>query len=148
MQLFREIYMPQNKELIERFYISQERNAYFLLAAAASAIGFAITQAKVEPITYMHIPLGLSVLSWAVSFYCGQQFIQWSISAVGKNADYLSNNFLPELPENVKKEAFHKSVAHHARKMRLHGKTQINFLLLGAICYIAYHILKMISAAA
>jgi hypothetical protein len=137
--------MSSNKnELIERFYISQERNTYFLLAASASAIGFAITQVKTEPLTLTHIPLGIAIFLWAASFYCGQQFVQWSISAVGKEADYLSKDFFPERPDEIKKTVLHKTINLHASKMNFYGKLQLSCLLLGAVSYITFHVLKMI----
>lgn len=50
--------MPENLELEmgKLFKASQERYVYFLLAAAASAIGFAMTQSKFEPLGFIHIP--------------------------------------------------------------------------------------------
>jgi hypothetical protein len=141
--------MPSNNrdESIERYYSYQEKNVYFLLAAAGSAIGFAITQTKVEQLSYCHILLGISVLSWGFSFYCGQNFIEFLTSYFGKEIDYSSSDFEPNIDPLIKKTALKKTAVYHSRKLKLYGSLQKNLLLLGAFFYILWHITKMVPVA-
>lgn len=138
-------------ELQKQFKASQEKYIYFLLAAAASAIGFAMTQSKVEPLEWIHIPLGLSVILWALSFISGLRFIEYSTSFTFQNQNYLAfkreiksysqveavkllNEFKTRMSETSEKQL---------QKMKFYGSTQSISLLLGALSYIVWHIIRM-----
>ncbi|WP_139332589.1 hypothetical protein [Aquipseudomonas alcaligenes] len=140
--------MTEKNKLIEKYHSNQESNIYFLMAVSASAIGFAFTQAKVEPLTLNHASLALALALWAASFYCGNESIQWSTSFVKKNADYLSPNFFPELTENQKITLIQSSAEHHSKKIILHSRMQNHLLILGAFSYSTFHILSMLSVSA
>jgi len=141
-------------ELSKQFKAAQEKYIYFLLAVAASAIGYAITQAKVEPLQYIHISYGLSILFWALSFYSGLQFSEYAISQTFQNWNYLT--FKRELksypPDKATvlftefKKLFDKTHNNQNSKKEFWGKLQSRSLLLGAIFYIAWHIARMINA--
>lgn len=139
-------------ELFKQFKAAQEKYIYFLLAAAASAIGFAMTQSKTEALTLYHIPLGLSDLCWTVSFYSGLQFLAYAISTTFQNLNHLA--FKRELSKQAQekqtvslakemKERYRDTTGKQERRMEIYGKLQNTALLLGAILYIAWHILRM-----
>lgn len=138
-------------ELQKQFKASQEKYIYFLLAAAASAIGFAMTQSKVEPLEWIHIPLGLSIVFWALSFISGLRFIEYSISFTFQNQNYLA--FKREIKsyseiEAVKllnefKTQLSKTTEKQQNKMKFYSSTQSISLLLGALSYIVWHIVRM-----
>lgn len=138
-------------ELQKQFKASQEKYIYFLLAAAASAIGFAMTQSKVEPLEWIHIPLGLSIVFWALSFISGLRFIEYSISFTFQNQNYLA--FKREIKsyseiEAVKllnefKTQLSKTTEKQQNKMKFYSSTQSISLLLGALSYIVWHIIRM-----
>ena len=138
-------------ELNKQFKASQERYVYFLLAVAASAIGFAITQSKVEPLCWIHIPLGMSVLFWALSFISGLRFIEYATSFTFQNQNYLA--FKRELKSysqieaanllNEFKKRLSKTNEKQLQKMKFYGNTQSISLLFGALSYIVWHILRM-----
>lgn len=138
-------------ELQKQFKASQEKYVYFLLAAAASAIGFAMTQSKVEPLEWIHIPLGLSVILWALSFISGLRFIEYSTSFTFQNQNYLA--FKREIKSYSQIEAvkllnefkahMSKTSEKQLQKMKFYGSTQSISLLLGALSYIVWHIIRM-----
>lgn len=138
-------------ELSKQFKASQERYVYFLLAAAASAIGFAMTQSKVEPLEWMHLPLGISVFLWSLSFFAGLRFVEYSSSVTFQNQNYLAfKRELKSLPETRAAELFvefksrlDKTVEKQIGKMKLYGNMQSICLLVGALLYILWHILRM-----
>lgn len=76
--------------LQKKFKTAQEKYIYFLLAVAASAIGYAITQAKVEPFNLNHAAFGLSVCLWSLSFMSGLKFIEFTTNSTYQNVIYLS----------------------------------------------------------
>lgn len=138
-------------ELSKQFKASQERYVYFLLAAAASAIGFAMTQSKVEPLAWIHLPLGLSVLLWAVSFFAGLRFVEYSTSVTFQNQNYMA--FKRELKSFHEdraaellaefKSKLNKTLERQVGKMKLYGNMQSLCLLCGALLYILWHVLRM-----
>lgn len=138
-------------ELQKQFKASQEKYIYFLLAAAASAIGFAMTQSKVEPLEWIHIPLGLSIVFWALSFISGLRFIEYSISFTFQNQNYLA--FKREIKSyseieavmllNEFKTQLSKTTEKQQNKMKFYSSTQSISLLLGALSYIVWHIVRM-----
>ena len=145
--------MPENieLELAKLFKTSQEKYIYFMLAAAASAIGFAMTQSKVEPLNFTHIPLGLSIALWAVSFVAGLRFLQYSGNVTFQNQNYLA--FKRELRRYQGKDAaelislfkseLNDNLDKQNKKMKLYGFLQNQSLLLGALAYIIWHGARM-----
>jgi len=84
--------VPENLELElhKQFSASREKYIYFLLAASATAIGYAMAQSKIEPLDWVHIPLGISIFLWGTSFISGIRFIEYSISSTFQNQNYLA----------------------------------------------------------
>ena len=138
-------------ELSKQFKASQEKYVYFLLAAAASAIGFAMTQSKVEPLHCIHIPLGLAVGLWAVSFISGLRFVEYATSVTFQNQNYLA--FKRELGSyqdrnavellTIFKSRLNETVDKQQRKMKFYGELQSWSLLFGALAYIVWHVARM-----
>ncbi len=58
-------------ELARMLRTGQDKYTYFLLAAAAAAIGLALNRTHGNAFALTMIPLGLAVTSWGVSFYFG-----------------------------------------------------------------------------
>lgn len=145
--------MPENLELelAKQFKASQEKYIYFLLAAAASAIGFAMTQSKAEPLNYIHAPLGLAIFLWAISFVSGLKVVEYAVSVTFQNQNYLA--FKRELrsfqAENASelvaqfKMRLDKTIGKQQAKMQLYGGLQSWCLLLGALSYIVWHGARM-----
>ncbi len=138
-------------ELAKESKTSQQKYIYFLLAVAASAIGFAVTQSKIEPLAINHIPLGVSVSLWAISFYSGLQCIEYQISSSHLNWMYLASKrdasqVLGEGAEELIskiKVMTETGLEAKSEKMNMYGKRQSISLLVGALFYICWHILKM-----
>lgn len=145
--------MPENLELelSKQFKASQEKYIYFLLAAAASAIGFAMTQSKEEPFHFIHIPLGLSLGLWAVSFISGLRFLEYAANSTFQNQNYLA--FKRELRSYRGGDAaellvrfkagLNETIEKQQKKMRFYGGLQSRSLLLGALVYIVWHGTRM-----
>lgn len=145
--------MPENLELelSKQFKASQEKYIYFLLAASASAIGFAMTQSKVEPLHLIHIPLGFSIGLWAVSFISGLRFLEYAGSVTFQNQNYLA--FKRDLRSYKGADAaqllalfesrLDETVEKQQKRMKLYGGLQSWCLLLGALAYIVWHGARM-----
>jgi hypothetical protein len=143
---------PQEVELHKQYKAAQDKYIYFLLAAAASAIGFAMTQTKTEALTIFQIPLALGVFSWVVSFYSGLQCIEFATSVTYQNFNYsqfkrklsglTQDAKTLELAQQIELD-FTNTTDLQAKKLNFYGKLQGSSLLFGAFCYIIWHILRM-----
>lgn len=67
----------------------QSKYAYFLLAGAATALGFALTQTSELTLSWNQTPLGIATAFWAASFYCGCKHLQYSNSVTYNNVELL-----------------------------------------------------------
>jgi len=143
---------PQEVELHKQYKAAQDKYVYFLLAAAASAIGFAMTQTKTEALTLFQIPLAIGVFSWVVSFYSGLQCIEFSTSVTYQNFNYLQftrklSGFTQdartiELAKQMELD-FTNTTDLQGKKLNFYGKLQGASLLFGAFFYIIWHVLRM-----
>jgi hypothetical protein len=143
---------PQEIELQKQHKSSSDKFIYFLFAAAGSAIGFAMTQTKTEPLTLLHIPLGIAVLCWIISFYAGIKCIEYTNGVTSLNFIYLQSTrqlsqHTPskqglEFASEMKSD-FEKIAGTKGKEICLYSSLQKNCLLTGAIFYIISHITNM-----
>jgi len=147
---------PEELELHKHLKTGQEKYIYFLLAAAASALGFAMTQTRVEALALTHIPLGFAVLAWVISFYSGLKVIGLQNDHIVNNIYYLqTNDELRQFPTSVETLKFAKEDKKrllNASDKRNKELIKYNFLqkwslLTGSCFYIFWHVLKMYTLA-
>lgn len=81
--------MDYEKDLINQFRQQQEKYVYYVVALAVTCIGFSVIKTTDESLTWLHLPLGIAVLCWSVSIYCGLAFIKYTISGLYNNKVYL-----------------------------------------------------------
>ena len=148
--------MQQELELHKQLSSAQEKHAYFLLAAAGSAIGFTLTQTKTEALSFFHIPLGLAIVCWGLSFFTGLQFIKYRNSSTYLNFIYLQHTRklggLGQTAEVQKLKTiiendFKDGTEQQGKKQGFYGLVQSTTLLLGATLYVIWHVIKMANVA-
>jgi len=142
---------PQEIELHKQYKAAQDKYVYFLLAVAASAIGFAMTQTKTEALNIFHIPLAIGVFGWVVSFYSGLQCIEFATSVTYQNFNYLQftrklsgftqNTETLKLAKEMELD-FTNTTDLQAKKLNFFGKLQGASLLLGALFYIIFRLAR------
>ncbi len=69
---------------------AQSKDAYFLLAAAASAIAWALNRTAGQPLTYTQVPLAIAVACWGLSFFFGCKYVAWLSAVLRANAALLA----------------------------------------------------------
>lgn len=67
--------MKEQLELHKEFREKQEKYAYYFVALCVASIGFSITQTTGQSLKWIQLPLGISVLSWGISIFCGLRYI-------------------------------------------------------------------------
>lgn len=138
-------------EIFKEFKQSQNKYTYFLLAAAASAIALSLKRTEGLPLTYSMVLLGLAILSWGVSFYCGCTYLRYLGSSLytnfvlirvqkGSHPWFGQNTHVQSVAADAIKEAL-KSNSEKASKF---ADFQFRLLIGGALLYIAYHITDMV----
>lgn len=138
-------------ELVKISNAAQDKITYFLMAAAASGIGFAISQTKTEALVLHHLIWLFAVLVWSVSFWAGIRLTMNGNSVKFKNVGYVrSLNELENFEETEAKELeslthtkFNESFEMHQTRMGFWGTLQMYTLLLGALVYISWHLVRM-----
>ena len=89
-------------ELHKRHDDAHNKYTYFLLAVTASAVAFAVQKTSGLALSYSMIPLGLAVISWGISFYCGTKNLVTVHTALGANYGLvqLQKGVHPEQPQD------------------------------------------------
>jgi hypothetical protein len=138
-------------ELHKQHREGQSKYAYFLLAAAASAVAFALQKTSGAKLSWSMIPLGLATLSWGLSFYCGCKHLLWVQTAIFANYSLLQlkSGIHPEQPPHPQlmqaaEEGVRSAIKTNIEGAEFHGKWQFRLLILGGILFIAWHVLDMV----
>lgn len=129
---------------------AQGKYTYFLLAIAASAIAFAAQITKESIFELSLIPLGISVLSWGLSFYCGCQNIRYSNTNTIANIDLfrIRDGLDPDVGDNVtlKIDKINTTLTAYDSNSKMicsYNNWQFRFLILGAVLFILWRLLEM-----
>lgn len=141
---------PHTRYLHEQLTSAQGKYAYFLLAAAASAIALAVNQTAGEPLKRHQTFLGIAVLCWGLSFYFGCRYLGWMNATLRTNIilSMIQNGSFPGLPnhpqllQQLEKEA-REAGESHAEQGNRDGKRQFRFLIAGAVFYVLWHTVGM-----
>lgn len=138
-------------ELIKISNAAREKTTYFLMAASGSGIGFSLSQTKLEALVPHHYIWLLAVAIWATSFWAGIRLTMNANNVKFKNASYIGSlNLLKSLEANeasklefLAKEKFDEAVGKHQIRMEIWGRIQMYGLLLGAVTYVIWHLVRM-----
>ena len=137
-------------DIQKQFRQHQEKLVYYLLALSVSAIGFSIYQTTGKPLSLIKIPLGLAVLSWSLSIFCGLKFMKYVISSLYANNEYFKiisgkNEDIGNHPEGIKIgiKAYKEAMVINATRMEKLFKYLNILFYCGIIFFIIWHVLEM-----
>ncbi|MES9873135.1 MAG: hypothetical protein ABW146_08490 [Candidatus Sedimenticola sp. 6PFRAG7] len=129
----------------------QSKYVYFLLAVAASAIGFSVQKTTGSGFLWQQLPLGLAVGCWSLSFFFGCRHIKSTQIALAANLNYLK---VVSSPENHESEIeYNEALDFHINEMQRSGgkarsteQLQFGFLVAGFCLFLLWHLLAMYGA--
>jgi hypothetical protein len=128
----------------------QDKYAYFLLADAAAAIGYAFQKADAEKLTWWLASFFGAICAWGMSFYFGCRHLIWVQSSVYANFSLLQLNegIHPQQPPHPELTAAARSgvrlaIENNSKKSQRTSFWQFLLLVVGAILYIAWRITAM-----
>jgi uncharacterized membrane protein (DUF485 family) len=128
----------------------QDKYTYFLLAAAASALAFAIQKTVDASFSWSMLPLAGAAVSWGLSFFFGCKNVSWVLTALYANVGFLQlkSGTHPNQPAHPQEVAaaisgVRNALDHNAEKAYLYAKWQFRMLITGGILFIGWHVLEM-----
>lgn len=130
--------------LQQEYREKQEKYVYYLIALSVSAIGFSIYKTDNQSLTFSQIPLGIAILSWSISIFCGLKFLKYIISNLYANNAYfeiIKENNQESL--NAKIKGFIEAMKINSKSMSIYFKFQGLLFYLGILLFIAWHIIEM-----
>ena len=137
-----------SKQLVE----AQTKYIYFLLAVAASAIALAIQRTTGRALTLNMIPLGIAVLSWSGSFFAGCRNRAYFSSTLYANAALIkaqegTHPDVPNPPDAIAAavNGIREAAENNSSMANFWGHLQFRLLIFGAICFLVWHIIEMMS---
>ena len=138
------------REVSRQLGVAQDKYTYFLLAAAGTAIGFAVNQTHDAVMSRSQIPLAGAVLCWGLSFYFGCRHLAYVNSSLYSNAELLKieAGHHPEIGTHVQlmaaaSQGIRSALESNANRANRLGHMQFRFLIAGAVLYIGWHVLEM-----
>ena len=141
----------KQEEIYKQFRTHQDKYAYFILAVSASAIAFSVQKTDNLLLEWSLLPLGLAVICWGYSFFCGCQFLRYIGSTLFANFELLKvqqgqHKELCKTPQHMQaaSEGIKDGIKHNSKKTKTLGINQFRFLIAGAIFFITWHITEMI----
>jgi len=129
---------------------AQEKYIYFLLAAVGAAIAFAVNQTLGAKLSWSQLPLAFAVVLWALSFYFGCRYLGFVESTLLMNAELLKVSYgqhsltgtNPQLIAAAVKIVEEK-IDSKSKLASWFARAQFTCLLLGAVCYLGWHVYEM-----
>ena len=146
--------MDDNRELtlFQQHREGQKKHTYFLLAAAASAIAFAVHKTTGSTFSIFQIPLGAAVFLWGLSFYLGCKSVDNIQSATLYNRSmlHLINVSHPKQPASLQEtehaiQLTRENLENLAQTAGACITWQFRCLIGGGVCFILWHLLEMYS---
>lgn len=142
--------MGNQDSVITRFWQQQEKYIYYLIALSVAAIGFVIVNTKGEPLKWSQIPVGLAVISWGLSIFCGLRFIRYVLSSLYANKQYLDvlegrHEKVGKHPQRIKAAAtgIKEALKSNSDATESLGTYQNIFFYSGMILYLVWHVFEM-----
>ena len=127
-------------ELHKQHRAGQGKYAYFLLAVAASAVGFAVQKTTGVGMQWSQLPLAVATGLWGTSFFFGCRHLLWSQAALVANSDWIksTNENKPELAA-----AARSALNEHGADSAFYAQWQFRLLVIGAVSFLFWHVLEM-----
>ena len=143
--------MKERADIQKQYRQQQEKHVYYLLALTVTSIAFTINQTNGIGLKWVQIPVGIAIVSWAYSVYCGIYFMKYVISTLYAEHELLAVeeekklNFKKDKTEiDLKKEGIREAIIHNSKKVVKLNQNQNIFFFVGMISFIVWHILEMV----
>ena len=141
-------------ELQKQHQASQDKYTYFLLAAAAACIAFAMEKAQGVPLTWGLAFVTIAIASWSLSFYCGCKCANTVQALTRANANLLSvsagkHEAQPQQPELLAAaiSGIRSAIEQNMSRAAQFNAWQFRFFVIGGVSFVAWRIVEVIRLA-
>jgi len=138
-------------EIYKQHSTGENKYTYFMLAVGASAIAFSVEKTTGLKLSWSMLPLGMAVICWGVSFYCGCKNVHWVQISILANYNLLQlqkgvHEKQPNHPQllEVAISKVNSALESNINNATLYAKWQFNALIIGAGFFLVWHIMEMI----
>lgn len=128
----------------------RQKYIYFILTATGACIGFAVTQSRDIYFALTVIPLGLALVAWALSFFCGCRSLYWKPAALMQNIETIkiqagvsefAGSHLEQ--QRIAYGVFLKGYENAIRKFSTYMRLQFALFIAGSALFLLWHVLEM-----
>lgn len=147
--------MKNQVELHRQHREGQDKYSYFLLAAAGTAIGWALTRTENRALSSSMTALGIAVVCWGGSFWCGCRKLVYVDSFLYSNLELLAieSGTHPEVGADHRmvaaaSEGARRGLARNSATGAGLSRWQFRLFVLGGVAYIAWHVIEMVLRSA
>jgi len=137
-------------ELYRQLRTSQDKYAYFLLAAVGASIAFALNQTQGLSLEKSQIPLAISILLWGLSFFFGCRHLQYVSSTLYANIEMLKieSGRHPHIGNHpqalaVASAGVRSAIESNSDTSNSLAKLQFGLFISGVVFYLFWHALEM-----
>lgn len=143
------------QQIADQLHQAQAKYTYFLLAASASGIALAVQRTDGQPLNWSHVLLGVAVSLWGASFFAGCRNRGYFSSTLYSNIALLQlqDGSHPETPTHQEAvaaacEGVLAAAESNSASGSTWGKWQFRLLIIGALFFLAWHIVGMANTTA
>jgi hypothetical protein len=142
--------MNQRDSLIETYRSQQEKYNYYIIAIAVACIGFSVNLTLKHKLVWLDVTLGVAIISWLTSVYCGLRVILFHLSAiyanialidVQKGVHEISGNHPEKIQIGI--DTLKKVIEDQSNNVSKLGKIQRYCLYSGIIMFIIWRVIDM-----
>jgi len=142
--------MEEQREIQTQFRQQQERFVYYLIALSVTAIGFSVHKTTGQQLKWIQFPLGMSILFWGLSVFCGLRFLKYVLSTLYANNTYFDikkgrDKKLGNNPHNIEAaiSGLQQAMESNSNTANVYSKWQERFFYSAIILFLIWHILEM-----
>ncbi len=137
-------------ELYKQHSNKQEKYVYYIIALSVASIGFSVHKTTGVGLDCVKIPLGIAIVCWGLSIYCGLRFLKYVLSNVYANIDLnkISEGRHSKIGTNIHlieaaSSGILEGMNDNGNAMKRLSKWQELFFYFGIIFFLTWHILEM-----
>ncbi len=142
--------MDTEIELYKQHSQKQEKYVYYTIALSVASIGFSVHKTTGVGLEYIQIPLGISVICWGLSIFCGLRFLKYVLITIYANIDFnkIVEGRHPTVGNSMQSieaasSGIKAAIDKNGKAMNALFKWQELLFYLGIVLFITWHILKM-----
>lgn len=144
--------MSVRDDLVKIFREQQQKYCYYVIALCVAAIGFSVHKTMGLSISKSQIPLGIAVLSWGFSVWCGLRYLGLMTASLFTNIGLVDvqegkSEITGRDPAKIKigVETLTRSLDETSNKTMRLASWQDKLFFIGIICFVGWRIWEMIN---